>query len=236
MVDSYTSTSLIRLNTALELGLLKVNDSVVEVNQYVNTLPIQPELKAQPKPKGQPSCSPKTDQLVAEYSDVFQGIGTFRDFQLDLHINKDVKSVAQAARRIPFHLRSKVEAKVENLQSHGIIQKVSGRTPWVSPITVAPKPHDKEKLTICVDTRAVNTTIERERHPIPTLDELTHDLSGACVFSKLDLRSAYHQIELAPSSRHVTVFATHKGLFQYRRLFFGIKSASEFSDTLCNQS
>ena len=104
VVDSYTSTSLIGLNTALELGLPKVNDSV-KVNQYVNTL-IKPELKAQPKPKGQPSCFPKSDQLVSEYSDVFQGIGKLKDFQLDLHINKDVKPVAQAARRIPFHLTS----------------------------------------------------------------------------------------------------------------------------------
>ena len=61
--------------------------TVVEVNQYVNTLTIQPELKAQPKPKGQSSCSPKSDQLVSEYSDVFQGIGKIKDFQLDLHIN-----------------------------------------------------------------------------------------------------------------------------------------------------
>ena len=74
-MDSYTDTSLTGLNTALELGLLKVNDSVFEVNQYVNnTLPIQPELKAKTEPKGQPSRSPESDQLVAEYSDVFQGI------------------------------------------------------------------------------------------------------------------------------------------------------------------
>ena len=55
-----------------------------------------------------------------------------------------------------------------------------------------PKPHDKEKIGPCVDTRAVNTAIEQERHSMPTLDELTHDLSGECVFSKLDLHSAYH--------------------------------------------
>ena len=72
VVDSYTGTSLTGLNTALELGLLKVNDSVVGVKQYVNTLPIQPELKAQPEPKGKPSCPPKSDQLAAVYSDVFR--------------------------------------------------------------------------------------------------------------------------------------------------------------------
>ena len=115
-LDIYTCTSLIGFNTALEPGLLKFNDSVVEVNQYVNTFQIQPELKVQAEPKGQLSCPPKSDQLVTEYSDVLQGIRKLKDFQLDLHINKDVKPVAQAARRIPFHLRSKAEAELENLK------------------------------------------------------------------------------------------------------------------------
>ena len=183
------------------------------------TLPIQPELKVQPQPKGQPSRPPKSDQLAREYSDVFQGIGKLKDFQLDLYISKDVRPVTQAERRIPFHLRSKVEAKLENLQSQGIIERLSGQTPWVSPIVVAPKPHDKEKIRLYVDTRAVNIAIEREHHSMPTLDKL---FSVVCVFPKLDLRSAYRQIELAPSSRYVTVFATQKGLFQYRWLLFGI--------------
>ena len=55
----------------------------------MNTLSIQPELKAQPEPKGQPSCPPESDQLVEEYSDIFQEIGKLKDCQLDLHINKD---------------------------------------------------------------------------------------------------------------------------------------------------
>jgi hypothetical protein len=68
--------------------------------------------------------------------------------------------------------------------------------------------------------RLPNTTIERERHPQPTIDDLVTDLNGACHFSKLDLHSAYHQLELDENSRYITTFTTHKGLFRYKRLYF----------------
>ena len=54
----------------------------------------------------------------------------------------------------------------------------------------------------------------------PTVDDMIHSLNGATVFSKLDLRSGYHQVCLAPESRYITTFATHKGLRKYKRLKF----------------
>ena len=72
--------------------------------------------------------------------------------------------------------------------------------------------------------RRANEAILRERHPSPTVEDLIHVLNEATVFSKLDLRSSYHQIELAPESRY---FATHKGLRRYVQLNFGTNYASE---------
>jgi hypothetical protein len=66
--------------------------------------------------------------------------------------------------------------------------------------------------------RMPNTAIIRERLPMPTTDELIHKLNGAKVFSKPDLRHRYHQILLAPESRYITTFRTHKGLHRYVRL------------------
>jgi hypothetical protein len=71
-----------------------------------------------------------------------------------------------------------------------------------------------------------NKAITRERHILPTIDELIHDLNGSTVYSKLHLRSGYHQLELDPSSRYITTFSMHSGLFRYKRLNFGISSAS----------
>ena len=75
--------------------------------------------------------------------------------------------------------------------------------------------------------RMPNQAIQRERHPSPTVDDLVDALNGATTFSKLDLRSGYHQLSLAPESRYVTTFATHDGLRRYTRLNFGTNSASE---------
>ena len=62
---------------------------------------------------------------------------------------------------------------------------------------------------------------------MPTIDDLVVDVNGATVFSKLDLSSRYHQLELEPERRHITTFSTHVGLRRYKRLMFGINAASE---------
>ena len=59
------------------------------------------------------------------------------------------------------------------------------------------------------------------------MDELLHELNGSTVFTKLDLKWGFHQIQLAPESRHITTFTTHHGLYRYKRLMFGISSAPE---------
>lgn len=69
-----------------------------------------------------------------------------------------------------------------------------------------------------------NEAIRRARHPIPTIDEIAQSISGSKVFSKLDLKWGYYQLEL---SREITTFATHCGLFRYKRLLFGVNSASK---------
>ena len=69
--------------------------------------------------------------------------------------------------------------------------------------------------------------MERVRHPSPTVAEITEKLHEAAVFSKLDLTSGYHQLQLDEDSRHLTTFATRKGLFRYTRLNFGLSSSTE---------
>ena len=72
--------------------------------------------------------------------------------------------------------------------------------------------------------RKANTTIERERHFIPKLEEILPELYNAKIFSKLDLREVYHQILLDGESLPITAFATHDGVYHYKRLIHGINS------------
>ena len=76
----------------------------------------------------------------------------------------------------------------------------------------------------------------RERYSIPTVEEILQDLTGACVFSKLDLRWGYHQIELDEQSKQYTTFATHTGLDRYKCLMFGVSAAPEIYQHVIQQS
>ena len=80
---------------------------------------------------------------------------------------------------------------------------------------------------MCVDMREANKAIGREKHPMPTVDDLISDLNNSTVFSKLDLTNAYHQLELEESSRYITAFSTHAGSRRYKRLLFGVNATSE---------
>jgi transposase InsO family protein len=166
------------------------------------------------------------DKWEAKYPKLFSGIGKLKSRQVSLHIDDSVKPVAQS-RRTPFHLREKVDKEIQSLLEQDIIEPVLGEpTPWVSPIVTPPK-KDPEQIRLCVDMREANRAIERERHQVPTVDEIVSDLDGATVFSKLDLKAGYHQLELDPKSRSITTFSANGKLYRYKRLSFGVSSASE---------
>lgn len=75
--------------------------------------------------------------------------------------------------------------------------------------------------------RVANKAINRERHPIPTVDEILYQMNGGEVFTKLYMNQGFHQIELEEDSREITTFVTHKGFYRYNRLLFGINAAPE---------
>ena len=127
--------------------------------------------------------------------------------------------MVQHPHRVPFHLQ-KVAAELKELEQHGIIEKVDGPTPWISPLVAVPKSNGQVRT--CIDMRVANKAISREHHPTPNLEDLIHALNGATLFSKLDLRAGYHQISLAPESQYITTFVTHKGLRRYKLLNFRI--------------
>ena len=83
--------------------------------------------------------------------------------------------------------------------------------------------------------RQANTII-RERHPIPIVDKVLHDLNQSKIFSKLDIKWAFHQIELNEESRRITTFVTHKGIYRYKRLMFGISCPPEMYQRVIQQT
>ena len=180
-----------------------------------------------------PTSNDRVDQLVREYGDLFHGLGKLKGRQVKIHINETVQPVAQPHRRVPFHVRKQLAEQLEKDEQQGVIERVNGPTPWVSPIVVAPK-REPGKVRVCVDMRQAKKAIQRERHLTPTIKEIIKALNGATVFSKLDLNQGYNQLELTPESRYITTFSTHVGLRRYTRLNFGVSSAAEiFQNIIC---
>ncbi|CAB3986536.1 Uncharacterized protein K02A2.6 [Paramuricea clavata] len=177
-----------------------------------------------------------TQKILDKFPELSDGIGCLQNYEQSLHVDRTVTPIAQRPRRVPFHLRKQVSDKLEELQSLDIIEPAEGPTSWVSPIVAAPKPHNSDEIRLCGDYRRPNQALLRERHPIPTVDELMEEMSGAVVFSKLDLKAGYHQIVLEENSRNITTFCTHKGLFRYKRLPFGLSCASEVFQNAIQQA
>ena len=108
-----------------------------------------------------------------------------KDFELTLHIDRSAPPVVQPSQKIPYNPRQKLLEKLTELKEN-IIEKVEGPTTWVPPLIIVPKCDGN--IHIIVDMRVANQAIKRERHPIPTVEEIVQEMSGACHFSKLDLR------------------------------------------------
>ena len=102
-----------------------------------------------------------------------------------------------------------------------IIAPVTEPKEWVSSLTYPQKPDGS--LCICLDPRDLNKAIIQEHNKAPTLDEITHKLSGAKVFSKLDVKDGFWSIHLDKQSSYLTTFNMHKGCYWFLHMPFGLK-------------
>ena len=116
-----------------------------------------------------------------------------------------------------------VEEELERLEKNGTIASVKSSR-WASPIVPVVK--DDGSVRICGDYKiGVNKALVVDVYPLPTPEDLFATLAGGAVFSKLDLSHAYQQLPLSEESKEIVTINTHKGLYTYNRLPFGISSA-----------
>ena len=127
------------------------------------------------------------------------------------------------ARSVPHALRPRVEQELERLERTGVIEPVEF-SEWAAPIVPVVKRDGS--VRICGDYKlTINQAAKLDTYPLPRIDDLFASLSGGKRFTKLDLAHAYQQIELDEESRQLVVINTHRRLFRYNRLPFGIASA-----------
>ena len=160
--------------------------------------------------------------LLLEYQSLFYKEGDPLRPMVDvpkLTIETVGPPIAQRAYRAPLSKRFAIDQEIDNMLQSGTIRP--SVSPWASPVLLVPKKNSTE-MRFCVDYRKLNAATVKDRHPIPNIQELFDSLSGATIFSTLDLKSGYWQLEMDENSISKTAFTCHRGIFEFRRVPFGI--------------
>jgi hypothetical protein len=122
---------------------------------------------------------------------------------------------------MPVNELVELRKQIAKLQSKGSIRPSS--SPWGAPVLSVEKKDGTQRM--CVDYRLLNEDTIKNKYPLPRIEDLFDQMKGASVFSKIDLRSGYHQLKIRESDIPKTAFCTRYGLFEYTVMSFGLTNA-----------
>lgn len=207
------------MNAISELFTIqKIDPAVIEDNWEGMPVNIEPEMAT----------------LLHTYREIFQipkGLPPNRELSHEILLKEGAQPVKVKPYRYPHSQKEQIEKMVQDMLEEGIIQP--SLSPFSSPIILVKKKDGTWRC--CTDYRALNAITIKDSFPMPTVDELLNELHGAQYFTKLDLRSGYHQILLKPEDRQKTAFRTHQGHYEWLVMPFGLTSAPATFQRLMNQ-
>ena len=164
------------------------------------------------------------ESMLRNYKDVFAGEGKLEG-NLHLEIDKSVTPVKLPVRRVPLAIKPKLKKEIDRLTSLGIIQPVDIPTDWISAMVVVMKRNGRVRL--CIDPKPLNTALKRNHYPLPVIEDILPSLANAKVFTVMDAKNGFWQVQLDTKSSMLTTFETPWGKYRWLRMPMGIAPAPE---------
>jgi hypothetical protein len=158
------------------------------------------------------------------------GLPPERDVEFVIELKPSIAPISRRSYRMPPNELAELKTQLQDLLEKGFIRPSS--SPWGCP-AIFVKNKD-QTLRMCVDYRPLNEVTIKNKYPLPWIDILFDQLTGARVFSKIDLRSGYHQIRIRLEDIPKTAFTTRYGLFEYLVMSFGLTNAPAHFTYLMN--
>jgi hypothetical protein len=172
--------------------------------------------------------------VVCEFPDVFPedlpGLPLERDVEFVIELKPGMAPISRRSYQMPLNELAELKTQLQDLLEKGFIRPSS--SPWGCPAIFVKK--KDQTLRMCVDYRPLNEVTIKNKYPLPRIDILFDQLTGARVFSKIDLRSGYHQIRIRLEDIPKTAFTTWYGLFEYLVMSFGLTNAPAHFTYLMN--
>lgn len=168
--------------------------------------------------------SPEILELLIKYRHLFA------DSISQLKIATNIKHIintgySQPIRSVPYRVspaeKAIIKTQIEEMLKYDIIEP--SFSPWSSPIVLVKKPDGSTRF--CVDYRKLNAVTVKDSHPIPLINDTLDALSGSKIYTKLDLKAGYWSISMDEKSKEKTAFCSFMGLYQFKRLAFGLVTA-----------
>jgi hypothetical protein len=173
--------------------------------------------------------------VVNEFLDVFPeelpGMPPDRDIEFVIELKPGTTPIYKTPYRMATLELAELKEHVKELLEKEFIHPSS--SPWGAPVIFVPKKDGTQRL--CVDYRALNEVTVKNKYPLPRIDDLFDQLCGACVFSKINLRSGYHQLKIRECDIPKTAFVSRYGLYEYTVMSFGLTNALPYFMYLMNK-